>query len=56
MLFRSGERTGKFRLGKDDLLFNDQGESAISTQDYAIALVDELEHPQHIQQRFTVGY
>lgn len=51
-----GERTGKFRLGKDQLLANDKGESKISTQDYAVALIDELEKPQHIQQRFTLAY
>ncbi|MCW3464348.1 NAD(P)-dependent oxidoreductase [Chitinophaga nivalis] len=51
-----GERTGTFRLGKDQLLTDDKGESKISTADYAVALVDELEKPQHIQQRFTVAY
>ncbi|MEN0037627.1 MAG: NAD(P)-dependent oxidoreductase [Cellvibrio sp.] len=51
-----GERTGKFRLGKDQLLVNEQGESRISNQDFAIALIDELETPTHSQQRFTVGY
>jgi uncharacterized protein len=50
-----GERTGKFRLGKDQLLTNDKG-SHISWEDYAIAAVDELEKPAHIRQRFTVGY
>jgi putative NADH-flavin reductase len=50
-----GERTGKFRLGKDVLLTNDKG-SSISWEDYAIAAVDELEKPAHIRQRFTVGY
>lgn len=54
-MFVAGERTGVFRLGKDTLLTNDQG-SRISFEDYAIALVDEIEHPAHIQQRFTVGY
>ncbi|AQU85054.1 MAG: NAD(P)-dependent oxidoreductase [Halomonas sp.] len=53
--FEPGERTGVFRLGKDELLVSDQG-SRISFEDYAIALVDELEHPQHIRERFTVGY
>lgn len=53
--FVPGERTGKFRLGKDTLLSNDQG-SRISFEDFAIALVDELEHPAHSRQRFTVGY
>src|SRR5271166_2898196 len=50
-----GERTGKFRLGKDQLLTNDKG-SSISWEDYAIAAVDELEKPAHVRQRFTVGY
>jgi uncharacterized protein len=51
-----GERTGKFRLGKDDLIVDAQGQSRISAEDYAVALVDELETPQHVRQRFTVGY
>lgn len=51
-----GERTGKFRLGKDDLVKDAEGQSRISAEDYAIALVDELERPQHTGQRFTVGY
>ena len=51
-----GERTGKFRLGKDEVLIGPDGKSRISIPDYAIALVDELEHPRHIRQRFTVGY
>jgi putative NADH-flavin reductase len=54
-LFVAGERTGKFRLGKDQLLTNDKG-SSISFEDYAIALVDEIEKPTHSRQRFTVGY
>ena len=54
-LFVAGERTGKFRLGKDQLLTNEKG-SSISFEDYAIALVDELEKPAHSRQRFTVGY
>ncbi|OVE89932.1 NAD(P)-dependent oxidoreductase [Agrobacterium tumefaciens] len=53
--FVPGERTGKFRLGKDGLLSNAEG-SRISFEDYAIALVDEIEKPQHSRQRFTVGY
>jgi putative NADH-flavin reductase len=54
-LFVEGERTGKFRLGKDALLTSDKG-SSISFEDYAIALVDEIEKPAHSRQRFTVGY
>jgi uncharacterized protein len=51
-----GERTGKFRLGHDELVSDAQGQSRISAEDYAIALVDELEKPQHVRQRFTIGY
>jgi uncharacterized protein len=54
--FEPGTRTGKFRLGKDELIANEQQESRISMEDYAIALVDELERPQHRRQRFSVGY
>jgi putative NADH-flavin reductase len=52
----SGERTAHYRVGKDQLIKNEKGESKISTQDYAIAMLDELEHPKHIRQRFTVAY
>ena len=51
-----GERTGQFRLGGDQLLVDTSGQSHISVEDYAIAMLDELENPQHIRQRFTVGY
>ena len=54
-LFTAGERTGRFRLGKDALLTNEQG-SSISFEDYAVAMADEIETPAHINQRFTVGY
>ncbi len=51
-----GTRTGKFRLGTDQLLTAADGNSSISIEDYAIAVVDELEKPRHLRQRFTVGY
>ena len=54
--FEPGQRTGKFRLGKDQLITDARGDSRISFEDYAIALVDELEHPAHIRERFTIGY
>ena len=54
--FVPGERTGKFRLGTNQLLANEQGDSRISLEDYAIALVDELETPKHERSRFTIGY
>jgi putative NADH-flavin reductase len=54
--FAPGERTTHFRLGTDDLLVDGDGKSWISMEDFAIALVDELERPAHPRQRFTVGY
>ncbi|ETF00259.1 3-beta hydroxysteroid dehydrogenase [Advenella kashmirensis W13003] len=54
--FEPGERTGKFRIGADQLLADTDGKSHISMEDYAIAMVDELERPRHMRQRFTVGY
>lgn len=54
--FAPGERTGKFRLGGDQLLSDANGKSWISMEDYAIAFADELETPKHSRQRFTVGY
>ncbi|HJV26571.1 MAG TPA: NAD(P)-dependent oxidoreductase [Aromatoleum sp.] len=51
-----GERTGKFRLGGDQLLIDAQGESRISVEDYAVAMIDEVEQSVHSRQRFTVAY
>lgn len=51
-----GERTGRFRLGTDQLLLDAQGNSHISVQDYAVAMIDELERPAHSGRRFTAGY
>jgi uncharacterized protein len=51
-----GERTGAFRLGQDELLVDAKGKSHISVEDYAVAMIDELEKPAHTGRRFTVGY
>lgn len=51
-----GERTGKFRLADNTLLTAPDGKSSISYEDYAIAMIDEVETPKHIRARFTVGY
>lgn len=51
-----GQRTGKFRLGKDQLMTDADGKSAISFEDYAVALVDELEQHKHSRERFSVAY
>lgn len=53
---KPGQRTGKFRLGNDQLLVDATGQSEISVQDYAVAMIDELERPAHVRRRFTVGY
>lgn len=53
---KPGIRSGKFRLGKDDLIVDEKGESFISVEDYAMAMVDELEQENHHQERFTIGY
>jgi len=55
-LFEPGERTATFRVGDDHLLADDEGKSWISMEDYAIALADEVETPQHSRRRYTVGY
>ncbi|WP_340372239.1 NAD(P)-dependent oxidoreductase [Peribacillus sp. FSL E2-0218] len=49
-----GTRTGQYELGKDNLLVNSKGESYVSYADFAIAVLDEMETPQHTNQRFTV--
>ena len=54
--FHPGEKTGVFRLGGDQVLVDQNGECHISVPDYAVAMIDELEDPQHIRQRFCVAY
>ncbi|HSC80570.1 MAG TPA: NAD(P)-dependent oxidoreductase [Chitinolyticbacter sp.] len=51
-----GERTGQFRLGTEQLLTDRNGESHISLEDYALALLDEVEQPKHRRGRFTIAY
>lgn len=51
-----GERTAKYRLGKNDLIVDEKGNSKISVEDYAKAMLDELEAPKHHRERFTIGY
>ncbi|MGO8911421.1 MAG: NAD(P)-dependent oxidoreductase [Bradyrhizobium sp.] len=55
-LSTAGQRTGKFRLGADQLLTAADGKSWISFEDFAVALADEIDRPAHIRRRFTVGY
>ncbi|MCP5146082.1 MAG: NAD(P)H-binding protein [Gammaproteobacteria bacterium] len=51
-----GQRTGKFRLASDTAIRDAKGNSAISQEDFAVAIINELENPQFIGKRFTVGY
>jgi putative NADH-flavin reductase len=55
-LIEPGERKGSYRVGGDQLLADEKGESRISTEDYAAALLDEVERPRHLRRRFTVAY
>ncbi|MEU4233651.1 NAD(P)H-binding protein [Nonomuraea sp. NPDC026600] len=55
-MIEPGTRTGSYRTALDDLITDDDGNSTISVEDYAVALLDEIEQPRHRRQRFTVGY
>ncbi|MET9864235.1 NAD(P)H-binding protein [Streptomyces smyrnaeus] len=55
-LLEPGRRTGRYRVGADELLLDGEGRSAISMEDFAVALVDEAERPEHHRERFTVAY
>ncbi|QYR22432.1 NAD(P)-dependent oxidoreductase [Paenibacillus sp. sptzw28] len=54
-LFALGKRTGSYQLGKDHLLVNSKGQSYVSYEDFAVAVIDEIENPQHVNERFTVA-
>lgn len=51
-----GERTGNYRVGGDQLLTDSHGQSRISLEDYAVAMLDEIERPRHHRKRFSVAY
>ena len=55
-LLQPGARSGQFRIGGDQLLMNGDAPAQISVADLAVAIIDELERPHHLRQRFTVGY
>lgn len=55
-LILPGERTANFRVGNDELLIDEQGNSKISLEDFAVALIDEAEQPKQLRRRFTVAY
>ena len=54
--YNPGERTGSYRTGGDVIVTDDKGDSYISGEDFAVAVVDEIENPRHSRERFTVGY
>ncbi|MDP3738812.1 MAG: NAD(P)H-binding protein [Hyphomonadaceae bacterium] len=56
VMLAPGERTGKYRTGKDHILYYEPGKSSIALEDYAVAMIDEIERPAHHRERFTVGY
>jgi putative NADH-flavin reductase len=56
LIIAPGERTGKFRIGGNQLLKDASGNSHISTEDFVIALLDEAEKPEHHGERITVAY
>jgi len=56
MMIEPGERTGKYRLGTTNMIFNGNGESKISREDYAVALVDEIKIKRFLKQQFSIGY
>jgi putative NADH-flavin reductase len=56
MKIEPGERTGKYRLGTTNMIFDGNGESKISREDYAVALVAEIENKQFLRQQFSIGY
>ena len=54
--YNPGERTGSYRTGGDVIVTDEKGDSYISGEDFAVAVVDEIENPRHSRERFTVGY
>jgi putative NADH-flavin reductase len=56
MIIDAGERTGKYRLGGTNMIFDANGKSFISYEDYAVALVDEIANPKHLRQQMSIAY
>lgn len=55
-VIQPGERTGKFRIGTDTMVVDAADNGRISREDFAVAILDEIENPRYVRQRFTVGY
>lgn len=56
IVIQPGERTGRYRTTDDQVLADEHGHSVISFEDYAVALLDEIENPAHVGRRFGVAY
>ena len=56
ILLQPGERTGKYRIGKNSPVFDEHHESKISVEDLAVAILDALDQHLHVRERFTIGY
>jgi uncharacterized protein len=56
VVIQPGERTGRYRTTLDQLLADESGNSVISYEDFAVAILDELENPRHVGRRFGVAY
>jgi putative NADH-flavin reductase len=56
IFIQPGERTGKYNIGTDQVVKDSKGESRISAEDYAVAMLDEIEKPRFSRQRFTAAY
>jgi len=56
LVIEPGERTGQFRIGGEQLLFDGNGQSRITVEDFAIAIIDELEKSENVGRRVTIGY
>ena len=54
--FGPGKRTGSYRTGGDQMFYDKKGKSKISMEDFAVALIDEAENPEHVRERFSVAY
>ena len=52
----AGERTGGFRVGEEEIIVGENGEASISRQDLAVLFINEVEDPQSIGKRITLGY
>ena len=56
MDIKPGERLGQYRLGGEHMIFDEEGRSRLSMEDFAVALVDEVQQPRHVRQQVGAAY